>query len=50
LKKQVAEQGILLTDSQVAALERKQEDDLAHGEIETAHLNRPGFSRHSVTG
>ena len=40
LEKQVAEQGILLTDAQVAALERKQDDDLAHGEIETAH---PGY-------
>ena len=36
----MAEQGILLTDAQVAALERKQDDDLAHGEIETAH---PGY-------
>ena len=27
----------LLTDAQVAALERKQDDELAHGEIETAH-------------
>jgi len=40
LEKQVAQQGIVLTDAQVAALERKQEDDLAHGEIETAH---PGY-------
>ena len=40
MEKLVAEQGILLTDSQVAALERKQDDDLAHGEIETAH---PGY-------
>ena len=40
LEKQVAEQGILLTDAQVAALERKQDDDLTHGEIETAH---PGY-------
>lgn len=36
----MAKQGILLTDAQVAALERKQDDDLAHGEIETAH---PGY-------
>jgi len=41
LEKQVAECGILLTDAQVAALgEKKQDDDLAHGEIETAH---PGY-------
>ncbi|WP_240937593.1 helix-turn-helix domain-containing protein, partial [Chromobacterium fluminis] len=36
----VAEQAIVLTDAQIAALERKQEDDVAHGEIETAH---PGY-------
>lgn len=40
LEKQVAEQGIILTEAQVAALEKKQDDDLAHGEIETAH---PGY-------
>lgn len=40
LEKQVTEQGIRLTDAQVVALERKQEDDLAHGEIEMAH---PGY-------
>ncbi len=33
----MAEQAILLTDAQVAALERKQNDDVAHGEIETVH-------------
>jgi hypothetical protein len=40
LEKRVAEKGIILTDAQVAALERKQDDDVAHGEIETAH---PGY-------
>jgi transposase InsO family protein len=40
LEKLVANQGIVLTESQVAALEKKQDDDLAHGEIETAH---PGY-------
>lgn len=40
LEKQVAEQGIVLTEAQVIALEKKQDDDLAHGEIETAH---PGY-------
>ncbi|WP_194726040.1 IS481 family transposase [Noviherbaspirillum malthae] len=36
----VAQTGEVLTESQVAALEKKQEDDVAHGEIETAH---PGY-------
>ncbi len=40
LEKQVAERGIILTDAQIAALEKKQDDDIAHGEIETAH---PGY-------
>lgn len=40
LEKQVAEKGIVLTEAQVIALEKKQDDDLAHGEIETAH---PGY-------
>ncbi len=36
----MAENGIVLTDAQIAALERKQGDDIAHGEIDTAH---PGY-------
>lgn len=40
LEKQVAENGIILTHEQVAALERKKHDDEACGEIETAH---PGY-------
>ena len=40
LERQVAENGIILTDEQVAALERKKHDDEACGEIETAH---PGY-------
>jgi hypothetical protein len=32
--------GDVLTEAQVVALERKQDDDVAHGEIETAH---PGY-------
>ncbi len=40
LEKQVAENGIILTDEQVAALERKKHDDEVCGEIETAH---PGY-------
>ena len=36
----VASEGIILTEAQVAALERKKHDDVACGEIETAH---PGY-------
>jgi len=40
LEAKVARDGILLTDAQLAALEKKQQDDEAYGEIETAH---PGY-------
>lgn len=40
LEKEVAKTGVVLTEAQVAALEKKADDDLAHGEIETAH---PGY-------
>lgn len=40
LEKKMAEEGLVLTERQVAALERKKEDDAACGEIETAH---PGY-------
>ncbi len=46
LEKQVAENGIILTGEQVAALERKKHDDEACGEIETAHPGYLGLSRH----
>ncbi len=40
LEEKVARDGIELTGSQIAALERKASDDEACGEIETAH---PGY-------
>ncbi|MEC8011198.1 MAG: IS481 family transposase [Pseudomonadota bacterium] len=40
LDEKVAKEGIILSDSQIAALERKKHDDVASGEIETAH---PGY-------
>jgi len=40
LEKKSAEEGIVLTEAQVQALERKKHDDLAYGEIETHH---PGY-------
>lgn len=40
LEKKSAEEGIILTEAQVAALEQKKDDDLACGEIETHH---PGY-------
>lgn len=40
LENRSAENGLVLTEAQVAALEQKKQDDLACGEIETAH---PGY-------
>ena len=40
LEKQAAEKSLILTESQLVALERKKDDDIACGEIETAH---PGY-------
>ena len=40
LEKHVAETGAVLTEAQVVALEKKRDDDIACGEIETA---RPGY-------
>ena len=40
LEKQVADTGIILTDAQVSALEKRQDEALSCGEIETAH---PGY-------
>ena len=37
LEAKVANEGIVLSEAQIAALERKHEDDVACGEIETAH-------------
>ena len=40
LEKKVAEEGLVLTERQLAALQKKKERDQLHGEIETAH---PGY-------
>ena len=40
LEEQVANKGIILSDEQISALEKKKQDDIACGEIETAH---PGY-------
>jgi hypothetical protein len=40
MEKHVAATGAVLTEAQVAALEKKADDDVAHGEIETAD---PGY-------
>ncbi len=40
LEKKAAEDGLLLAEVQVAALERKREEQMEYGEIEAAH---PGY-------
>ena len=46
LEAKVAKEGLILTESQVQALERKKQDDEVSGEIETAH---PGYLGSQVT-
>lgn len=40
LESKIASEGIILNDTQIAALEKKKQDDIASGEIETMH---PGY-------
>lgn len=40
LEKKVSETGMVLTEAQIVALEKKKDDDIAYGEIETEH---PGY-------
>ena len=40
LETKIASEGIILNDAQIAALEKKKQDDIASGEIETMH---PGY-------
>ena len=40
LEEEMAKENVVLTESQVQALEKKKQDDIASGEIETAH---PGY-------
>jgi transposase InsO family protein len=42
LEHKVAQEGLILTEAQVQALERKKQDDAACGEIETAHAGYLG--------
>ncbi len=42
LERKSAEDGFVLTEAQVQALEKKKLDDEASGEIETAHPGYPG--------
>ena len=46
LETHVAETGAVLTESQLAALETKKEQDISHGEIETEHPGYFGGARH----
>ena len=41
LETKIANEGILLNDAQIAALEKKKQNDIASGETETMH---PGYS------
>ena len=40
LEANISNEGIILNDAQIAALEKKKQDDIANGEIEAMH---PGY-------
>ena len=43
LEEKMAQEKMILTEAQVQALEKKKNDDLVSGEIETAHPGYLGF-------
>jgi hypothetical protein len=48
LDKKSAEEGLVLTEAQVAALERKRDEQMECGEIETAHPGLCGDEKSQV--